>query len=113
LERKLGAVTIGNGGAAGESCIDAALAMNLKLPIVDRRTAAGVGGAQDLNMHLAHIHIPSLGFTIYGPFAGVSLQAGGQHHQALIGRTFLQNFTMIYEGRTGTVTIHNDDPITT
>jgi hypothetical protein len=28
--------------------------------------------------------------------------------QALIGRTFLQNFTMIYEGRTGTVVLHND-----
>jgi hypothetical protein len=94
---------------ASESCIDAALAMSLNLPIVDLRTIAGVGGAHNLNMHLAHVHIPSLGFTIYGAFAGVSLRAGGQQHQALLGRTFLQNFTMIYEGRTGTVTIHNDD----
>jgi hypothetical protein len=29
-------------------------------------------------------------------------------HRALIGRTFLQQFTMVYEGRTGTVTIHNE-----
>jgi gag-polyprotein putative aspartyl protease len=93
---------------ATESCIDTGLAMSLNLPVVDRRTVGGVGGAHDVNMHLAHIHIPALTFTIHGLFAGVSLQAGGQHHQALIGRTFLQGFTMIYEGRTGTVTIHND-----
>jgi Aspartyl protease len=93
---------------ASESCIDAALAMSLNLPIIDQRTFGGISGSHRANMHLAHIHIPSLAFTIYGPFAGVGLQAGGQHHQALIGRTFLKAFTMIYEGRTGSVTIHND-----
>jgi len=41
-------------------------------------------------------------------FSGVHLAAGGQHHLALIGRTFLQNFTLIYEGRSGNVTIHNE-----
>ena len=48
-----------------------------------------------------------LNFTIYGMFAGVHLVAGGQIHRALIGRTFLQHYTMVYEGRTGTVTISN------
>jgi hypothetical protein len=38
-------------------------------------------------------------------FAGVHLVTGGQIHWALIGRTFLQHYTMVYEGRTGTVTI--------
>jgi Retroviral aspartyl protease len=93
---------------ATASCIDAVLAMSLNLPIIDQCTVGGIGGAHTVNMHLAHIHIPTLGFTIYGSFADVSLRAGGQHHQALIGRTFLQSFTMIYERRTGTVTIHND-----
>jgi hypothetical protein len=93
---------------ATESCIDTALALSLNLPIVDRRVISGVHGANDVNMHLAHIHVPSLNFTLYGSFAGVGLSAGGQLHLALIGRTFLQNFTMIYEGRTGSVTIHND-----
>lgn len=81
---------------ATESCIDIGLAMSLNLPVVDRRTVGGVAGAHDVNMHLAHIHIPALRFTIHGLFAGVGLQAGGQRHQALIGRTFLQGFTMIY-----------------
>jgi len=88
---------------AGESCIDSTLAMHLKLPIVDRRVVAGAHGAKEVNMHLAQIHIPSLNFTIHGSFAAVDLIAGGQTHHALIGRTFLQNFEMIYEGTTGTV----------
>ena len=93
---------------ATESCIDSMLAAQLSLPIVDRRQVGGIGGAQVVNIHLAQVHVPSMGQTVYGAFAAVHLVAGGQAHQALIGRTFLQHFTMIYEGRTGTVTIHNE-----
>jgi hypothetical protein len=52
---------------------------------------------------MAQIHVPALEHTIYGLFAGVHLAAGGQRHRALLGRTFLHSFTMIYEGATGTV----------
>ncbi len=93
---------------ATESCIDIQLATKLNLPIVDQRYISGVGGKHLTNMYLAQIHIPSLNFTIYGIFAGVNLLEGGQSHYALIGRTFLQGFTMIYEGRTGTVTLSSD-----
>jgi Aspartyl protease len=91
-----------------ESCIDADLAMRLNLPVIDRRQISGVHGAREVNVHLAHIHISSLNFTIYGPFCAVDLAPGGQHHRALIGRTFLQNFTMVYDGRTGDVILSND-----
>lgn len=90
---------------ASESCIDASLAQRLALPVIDRRRVAGVGGKHDVDVCLAQIHIPTLNFTIYGPFASVNLLAGGQRHSALIGRTFLQHFVMVYEGHTGTVTI--------
>ncbi len=90
---------------ATESCIDSALATRLNLPIVDRKHIAGVSGPREVNMHLAQIFVPTLTWTIYGSFAGVDLVAGGQLHHALIGRTFLQNFTMVYEGPTGTVTL--------
>lgn len=93
---------------AAESCIDNLLAARLNLSIVDRRPISGVHGSQLANMYLAQVHIPSLNFTIYGVFAGVDLVAGGQPHSALIGRTFLQRFTMVYEGRTGTVTLSSD-----
>jgi hypothetical protein len=84
------------------------LAAQLNLPVVDRRQIGGVGGAHTVNIHLAQVHVPLLGKTVYGAFAAVHLSAGGQFHLALIGRTFLKNFTLIYEGRTGTVTIHDE-----
>ena len=90
---------------ATECCIDSLLAAQLQLPIVDRRPISGVHGSHVASVHLAQVHVPSLKFTMYGAFAGVDLVAGGQLHQVLMGRTFLQAFTMIYEGRTGTVTI--------
>ncbi len=88
-----------------ESCIDSALAAALNLPVIDRRQIAGAGGPKVVNVHLAQIHVPSLAWTIYGSFSAVDLAAGGQRHLALIGRTFLQSFSMIYHGGTGTVTL--------
>jgi hypothetical protein len=88
---------------ATECCIDDQLAVQIKLPVIDRRKISGVGGAHDVNVYLAQIHVPSLAFTMYGAFAGVNLAAGGQMHQALMGRTFLGTFTMTYNGITGDV----------
>jgi predicted aspartyl protease len=88
---------------ATESCIDTLLAAKLKLPIVDRRSVSGVHGAKEVDVYLAQVHIVSLRYTIYGAFAGVDLRAGGQLHSALIGRTFLKQFKMIYDGTTGDV----------
>ena len=90
---------------ATESHIDSALAARLNLPIINRRMIAGSNGAHVVNIHLAQIHIRPLNYTIYGEFAAVELAAGGQKHQALLGRTFLRNFTMIYSGPTGEVKI--------
>ena len=90
---------------ATESCLDSDLAVKLNLPIIDRRNVGGIGGLKEVNIHLAHIHIPALGFTLYGAFAGVDLIKGGQQHNALIGRTFLRHFKMVYDGRTGDVTL--------
>lgn len=95
---------------ATESCIDTLLATQLGLPIVDRRPTSGAHGKKDVNIYLAQIHIPTLNHNIYGAFAGVDLLAGGQIHKALIGRTFLRSFTMIYEGRTGLVTLSSNPP---
>jgi predicted aspartyl protease len=90
---------------ATESCIDSLLATQLNLPIVDRRQISGVHGQHTANMHMAQVVVPAVGMRLYGVFAGVDLAAGGQVHRALIGRTFLMHFTMVYEGRTGTVKI--------
>lgn len=90
---------------ASESCIDSTLADELQLPVFDRVSISGVHGKQELNLHLAQIYVPSLQFTTYGRFAGVHLISGGQRHYALIGRSFLRNFNMVYNGKTGSVTL--------
>ena len=88
-----------------ESCIDSTVAGSLDLPISGRERVAGALGPSEVNMYLAQIHIPDLNTIIFGQFAGVHLSAGNQHHLALIGRTFLLNFNLNYDGRTGRVTI--------
>ena len=93
---------------ASQSFIDSMLASQLGLPVVDKVTISGISGGQETNMYLAQVHIPSLPWTIYGLFAGVHLAAGGMIHKALIGRTFLQSFTMTYNGKTGNVDLSSD-----
>ena len=87
------------------SCIDDSLAQSLHLPLVDRQTVSGVGGQHTCDVYLAHIVAPTLEWFQWGLFYGVSLAAGGQLHQALIGRSFLQSMMLIYDGRTGLVQI--------
>lgn len=95
---------------ATECCIDRLLAAQLNLPIVDRRTIAGAHGAKEVDVHLAQVFVPSLNVTIYGAFASVDLRAGGQLHSALMGRTFLKHFKMIYDGSTGNVELSSSTP---
>jgi Aspartyl protease len=90
---------------ATECCIDSQLAARLCLPIVDKRKVAGIGGQSDVDVHLAQVYVPALGFTMYGLFSSVHLAAGGQVHSVLIGRTFLRDFVMTYEGPGGTVVL--------
>lgn len=93
---------------ASESCIDSDLAIALNLPMVDQSEAAGVHGRLPVNLHVAQIHIPSLQHTEFGLFAGVHLREGGQPHHALLGRSFLRHFVMIYNGLKSSVSISNE-----
>lgn len=90
---------------AGNNAIDTGFAMALDLPIIEQQRIVGVQGVSETNAFLVQMYIPALRHTIYGRFAGVNLNAGGQRHYALLGRTFLRNFTMVYEGWTGSVRI--------
>lgn len=90
---------------AYESCIDAALAAELGLPVVDTAQIAGAGGESVHDVFLAYIQIPQLEIVQYGRFTGVNLRAGRQAHEVLLGRTFLVNTIMIYDGLRAQVTI--------
>ena len=91
-----------------ESFIDAELAQELGLFVAEQGRVAGVGGITNADIYMGQIYVPALNWTIYGRFAGARLQAGRQPYYALIGRTFLQNFTLVYAGRSGAVTLSND-----
>ena len=88
-----------------ESCIDDSLATELNLPVVDRVNMSGVGGLHVAKVYLAQIRSPRLHFVQYGRFTGAALTEGGQSHKILIGRTFLMNSIMFYDGQTGAVTL--------
>jgi len=90
---------------AAESCIDVDLAISLGLPQIDVITISGAGGPQSHPVYMCAIVMPALGLTQYGRFAGVRLKAGGQSHQVLLGRTFLNGIIMIYDGIRGQVTL--------
>ena len=95
---------------AGESCIDNDLALQLHLPVVDRVPISGVHGLSTANRYLAQIIVPSLvNFTIIGSFTGANLTAGGQRHHALIGRTFLRHFRLVYDGTSGQVSLEKPE----
>ncbi len=68
----------------------------------------GASGLSLANVYLAQLYIPEMEFTVYGTFLGVQLLAARQPHLALLGRDFLANFTMTYEGRTGIVVLSDE-----
>jgi len=89
---------------ASASCIDDALARQLQLTVIDQAYLSGSAGRHLVNVYLAQIDLPApLNETHSGRFTGVHLQAGGQNHRALLGRTLLKYFSLIYDGRTGSV----------
>lgn len=90
---------------ASVSCIDSELAKALDLVPVDIATISGAGGAKQHLVYLASIVIPQLEIVQYGKFTGVELKTGGQSHGVLLGRGFLKNVIMIYDGTRGQVTV--------
>lgn len=83
---------------ACESCIDSDLAKKLKLPVIDTIQISGANGSHTHDVYLAYVNIFGLEFSQYGRFAGVHLSAGQQPHGVLLGRTFLSNVMLIYDG---------------
>ena len=94
---------------ASDNSIDNELAAQLRLPVLIYDVLiSGSIGVHATNFYLAQIYVPELNRTITGRFTGVNLAAGGQFHRAIIGRSFLQDFALHYDGRAGEVTISDD-----
>ena len=90
---------------ATESCVDDTLARALELPVVDSRSIVGIHGPRLTPSYNAQFHIPSIGVTYDGQFAGIPLRSSGTPFFALLGRDFLSTVSMAYDGDTGSVTL--------
>jgi hypothetical protein len=87
---------------ASHSSIDADLAKELNLPIVDKKPVGGVHGQIELEICSAQVYLPLYQYTTYGLFALVRLKDGGfGMHDVLFGRTMLRSFTLYYDGASG------------
>jgi predicted aspartyl protease len=87
-----------------ESCIDSMLAVQLELPLVDRQRVCGVG-SMEVDVRAGQVYVPALKYTITGKFAAVPLKEHGHRQSVLLGRTFLRDCKLAYDGKTGKVTI--------
>ena len=97
---------------ATESHVDTQLAVALELPYVGPTKVSGAsGGIREHPTYLAQIYIPDLKITVYGKFASADLLKGKQPHAVILGRTLLQGFRMVYDGKKGTVLIGAKIPI--
>ena len=90
---------------ASASCIDDNLARELKLPLVDEQPMGALSGEYKANVYMAQAHIPVFGTTHYGRLIGVEMVKAGFAQKALLGRDFLRDHIMIYDGIRGQVTL--------
>ncbi|HEY1781175.1 MAG TPA: hypothetical protein VGG79_12250 [Roseiarcus sp.] len=88
---------------ASSDCIDDDLARSLRLPVTDEGEISGVGGKHLAFIYLARMWIPSLGRLLFQPFTGVRLSQGGQWHRVILGRSFLRQHRLTYDGDSGAV----------
>lgn len=93
---------------AGGDCIDDRLARELGLPITDEGEFTGTSGRHHAFIYTARLYVPALKRMLFQPFAGVKLAEGGQFQRVLLGRTFLRQCRLIYDGRTGQVDVSDD-----
>lgn len=90
---------------ATDICIDIKAADRLGLQPIDRTFIGGVGGAVEAMVFAGILEVPSLQFKrvvrMFSPL-GVSLSS-----KVLLGRSFLENFIMTYDGPKGIFHFYN------
>lgn len=93
---------------AGGDCIDDDLARALGLQISDEGEISGIGGRHTAFIYTARLYIPSANKLLFQQFTGVKLQQGDQWQRVILGRSFLRQYRMIYDGADGSVSL---DPL--
>jgi hypothetical protein len=88
---------------AGGDCIDDGLAQSLGLPVTDEGEISGIGGKHKAYIYTARLWVPGLKRLLFQPFTGVKLRQGEQWHQVILGRSFLRQYRLTYDGGSGEV----------
>ncbi len=93
---------------ASEVCIDYRIAHALDLREVDQRMIVTPGGNILVKVFLGLLEVPSLGFSRLMPLYAPKVER--LNYAALLGRSFLKDFYVTFEGPTGRfVFVHKDD----
>lgn len=87
------------------SCIDLALARQLRLKQTDARELVGAHEKRHTPFYMADIYIPQLHCAWRDEFGGLPLEENGFSCKVLIGRNLLSNLHLNYVGYTGKVLI--------
>lgn len=90
---------------AQNNCIDQGFARAIGLNPIGYLRISGVGGHFDTETYTAHVYVPALDYLVAGRFIGANLLSAGQHHGLILGRDFLADFSMSYNGGSGSVTL--------
>ena len=84
--------------------IDATFAERLRLPVVDTVEVLTRTGSHTIAVYAAFVAVPRLGLQRFGAFVGIDLALGDVPHLVVLGRSFLEEVILIYDGLRGQVT---------
>lgn len=72
---------------------------------MDEGEISGIGGRHRAYIYTARVYVPGLDRLLFQPFTEVRLQAGDQWHRVILGRTFLRQYRLVYDGVSGQVEV--------
>jgi len=84
---------------ASDVCIDYRLAERLGLKIIHQTTVGVVGSKVPAAIYMGRLVIPSVGFDRVMPL--YALKVRHPTHEVLLGRSFLQNYVVTFNGPAG------------
>lgn len=95
---------------AWPSYLDVAVVRQLRLTPVDVASPASLlqHPKRRLNIYAARIHIAALDLSRVAAYPALDFKAAGLPYDALIGRDFLGELTMTYDGPSGSVVLCRD-----
>lgn len=87
---------------ASDVCIDYRVALELGLREINQATVGVVGGSTLAKIYMGRLIVPDVGFDRVCPL--YALKVRQPTHDVLLGRSFLENYIVTFDGPAGTFT---------